>query len=179
MLQDWTIQARTDRCGVTGQPFADGEFFYTLLYRDRDDALSRRDVSAEGWRQLKADKTAPRPFSFWRSKFAPPPPPTPEALPKADAETRLRRFLAENRPEHARAAYILALMLERKRVLRPTDTRQDGAGGQRLLFYEHAATGETFVVADPGLRLDQLEEVQREVSELLKNADAEPAHATT
>ena len=179
MLPDWTIQARTNRCDVTGQPFADGESFYTLLYRDRDDTLSRRDVSAEGWRRLKADRSAPRPFSFWRSKFVPPPPPAPEALPKADAETRLRRFLAENRPEHLRAAYILALMLERKRVLRPTDSRTDGAGGRRLLFYEHAATGETFVVTDPGLRLDQLEEVQREVGELLKNTDAEPAPAAT
>ncbi len=55
-------------------------------------------------------------------------------------------------------------MLERKRLLRPTDTRQDEASGRRLLFYEHAATGETFVVVDPGLRLDQLEEVQREVA---------------
>ena len=173
MLQDWTIQARTNRCDVTGQAFADGEFFYTLLYRDRDDTFSRRDVSAEGWRQLRADKTASRPFSFWRSKFTPPPPPAPDALPKADAETRLRRFLADPRPEHTRAIYILALMLERKKVLRPTDTRQeDGEGGRRLLFYEHAGTGETFVVTDPGLRLDQLEEVQREVGELLKNPDA-------
>lgn len=179
MFQEWTIQARTDRCDVTGQPFADGEFFYTLLYRDRDDALSRRDVSAEGWRQLKADKTVPRPFSFWRSKFAPSPAREPDALPKADAETRLRRFLIENRPEHARAVYILALMLERKRVLRPTAARQDEASGRRLLFYEHAATGETFVVPDPGLKLDQLEEVQREVGELLKNPGAtlEPAVA--
>ena len=101
MLQDWTIHARNDHCYFTGQPFADGEFFYTLLYRDEDDAFSRRDVSAEGWRQLKVDPSAPRPFSFWRSKFTPPPPPAPEALPKADAETRLRRFLTENRPEQA------------------------------------------------------------------------------
>ena len=178
-MQEWTIQSRTDRCDVTGQPFADGESFYTLLYRDRDDTLSRRDVSAEGWRQLKADRTAPRPFSFWRSKFVPPSPPVPEALPRADAETRLRRFLSENRPEHVRAAYILALMLERKRVLRPTDSQTDEASGRRLLFYEHAATGETFVVADPGLRLDQLEEVQREVSDLLKNADALPETVAT
>ncbi len=171
MLQDWTIQARANRCDVTGRPFADGESFYTLLYRDgEDDALSRRDVSAEGWKQLRADRTAPRPFSFWTARFPPPPPPAPDALPKADAETRLRRFLAENRPEHTRAVYILALMLERKKVLRPTDTRSDN--GRRLLFYEHAGTGETFVVNDPGLRLDQLEEVQREVGELLKNPDA-------
>ena len=59
-------------------------------------------------------------------------------------------------------------MLERKRLLRPTGTRQDEAAGHKLLFYEHVRTGETFVVVDPGLRLDQIEEVQREVAGLLK-----------
>ena len=172
MLQDWTIQSRTNRCDVTGRPFEDGESFYTLLYREGDDALSRRDVSAEGWKTLRADRDAPRPFSFWRSKFVPPPPPAPDALPKADAEALLRRFLSGGQPEHARAVYILALMLERKKILRPTDTRQEeGEGERRLLFYEHVGTGETFVVADPGLRLDQVEEVHREVGDLLENPD--------
>ena len=169
MPPDWTIQARADRCDVTGRPFAEGETFYTLLYRDpRHDAFSRRDVSAEGWKRLRAERADPPPFCFWRAKFIPPPPAAPEALPKADAESLLRRYLTDNRAEHTRVIYILVLMLERKRLLRPTHSRDDEATGQRLLFYEHARTGETFVVADPGLRLDQLEEVQREVAGLLK-----------
>ena len=171
LLPDWTIQARHDHCGVTDRPFADGETFYTLLYHDPDgqsDALLRRDVSAEGWKTLRADPSVPRPFCFWRSKFMPPAAAAAETLPRADAETLLRRFLTDNLPEHARAAYILALMLERKRLLRPTEARADEATGRRLLFYEHVKTGETFVVVDPVLRLDQIEEVQREVGALLK-----------
>ena len=169
MLPDWTIQARADRCDVTGRPFTEGETFYTLLYRDRhSDTFSRRDVSVEGWKTIRADKGTPPPFCFWRAKFIPPPPPAPEALDRADAETLLRRFLSENQPGQARASYILALMLERKRLLRPTDARADATTGRRLLFYEHAKTGETFVVVDPGLRLDQIEEVQREVAGLLQ-----------
>ena len=168
-MQDWTIQARTDRCDITGERFNDGEPFYTLLYRDeKDDTLHRRDVSQKSWRALQADPAVAPPFSFWRSKFTPPPPAAPEALPKADAEGLLRRFLTDNLPEHTRAAYILALMLERKRLLRPTGTRQDDETGRKLLFYEHVRTGETFVVVDPLLRLDQIEEVQREVAGLLK-----------
>ena len=69
--------------------------------------------------------------------------------------------------------YILALMLERKRLLRPMEPRPDGAGGGKLLVYEHVRTGETFVVADPGLRLDQVAEVQQEVAALLKTASSE------
>lgn len=166
-MQDWTIQARTDRCDITGERFNDGEAFYTLLFRDeKSDTLHRRDVSVQSWRALQADPTAEPPFSFWRSKFTPPPPPAPEAFPRADAEGLLRRFLSENLPGHARAAYILALMLERKRVLRPTGSREEE--GRRVLFYEHVRTGESFVVVDPRLKLDQIEEVQREVAGLLK-----------
>ncbi len=168
-MNDWTIQSRADHCEVSGQPFADGEHFFTLLYRDeKEEALHRRDVSQASWRALQKDAVADAPFSFWRSKFTAPLPPTPDALPKADAEGLLRRFLNENRPEQRRAAYIVALMLERKKVLRPTDTRQDEESGAKLLFYEHVRTGETFVVVDPGLRLDQIAEVQTEVAALLK-----------
>lgn len=171
MLQDWAIQSRADRCEISGKPFEDGQHFFTLLYRDqKDDALRRRDVSEAAWRTLQKDPAAEVPFCFWRSKFTPPPPPAPEALPKADAEELLRRFLAEDRPEQSRAAYILAVMLERKKLLRPTGTKPDEETGQKLLFYEHARTGETFVVNDPGLRLDQIAEVQGEVAALLKGS---------
>ena len=162
MLQDWTIQARTDRCDVTKEPFVDGQQFFTLLYRDRHGGLARRDVSEKGWSKLQADPASKAPFSFWRSKFTLPPPPVPEAFPRTDAEALLRRFLTAGLPEERRAAYILALMLERKRVLRPTGTAEED--GRRLLLYEHAKTGETFVVFDPMLRLDQVEEVQHEVA---------------
>lgn len=180
MPPDWTIQARAERCDITGRPFVDGEQFYALLERTPEGGLRRRDVSAESWRELKETPGFVAPFSFWRAKFTPPPPAAAEALPKEDAESLLRRFLQEGRPEHERAAYILALMLERKRLLRPTDSQDDGATGRRLLFYEHVRTGEAFVVADPGLRLEQVAEVQQEVAALLGAARpaAEPALAT-
>jgi hypothetical protein len=178
VVSDWTIQPRAECCDLTGRAFVDGEPFFTLLYRDKHDALHRRDVSEEAWRTLReAGPASEPPFSFWRSKFTAPAAAPAETLPKEDAESLLRRFLREGRPEQARAAYILALMLERKRLLRPTDTQEDPARGERLLMYEHVRTGETLVVADPRLRLDQLEDVQREVAELLarENAPAAPA----
>ena len=33
-----------------------------------------------------------------------------------------------------------------------------------MLIYEHAKTGEVFVIPDPQLRLDQIEAVQNEVA---------------
>jgi hypothetical protein len=74
----------------------------------------------------------------------------------------LRRLMESNDPAHANTRYLLAVMLERKRVLRPRDSMEKG-----VLVYEHARSGETFVIADPGLSLADLAAVQEEVSALL------------
>ncbi len=158
MQSDWDIKARGHACVRSGRAFEEGEFFYTLLYREGD-GFRREDLSEEAWAE-RNDNILP--FSFWRSKYEPPPPPAPEPLAKDDAEGLLRRLLAEPDPAHANAAYILALMLERKRVLQPVES-----GDRELLVYNHAATGETFVVKNPGLSLDQVPDVQRQVGDLL------------
>jgi hypothetical protein len=58
-------------------------------------------------------------------------------------------------------------MLERKRILKLRESfRQNG---NRVFVYEHPRTGEVFTLPEPELRLDQLEEVQREVAHLLQH----------
>ena len=61
--------------------------------------------------------------------------------------------------------FILALMLERKRLLKPIEVKEED--GKRVHLYLHAKTGEVFVIPDPGLHLDQIEAVQMEVAGLL------------
>ena len=161
MNQDWEIRKRSDICTVTQRPFNEGEFFYTALYREAD-GFRREDVGEEAWATVPAE---PRPFSFWRSKFEMPPPPPPEPLAKQDAESILRRLIAENADSSRNARYILALMLERKRILKPMPSEDDD-----ILVYEHAESGETFLIPNPRLRLDQVPDVQREVSALLGEA---------
>lgn len=158
MIQDWEIRKRSDICTVTNRPFAEGEFFYTALYREGE-GFRREDVSEEAWGSLPAE---PRPFSFWRSKFEMPPPPPPEPLAKQDAESILRRLIAGNDEATRNARYILALMLERKRLLKPMPSEDP-----EVLVYEHAQSGETFLIPDPHLGLDQIPDVQREVGALL------------
>ena len=161
MANDWEIKSRGDRCGVTGRQFEDGEIFYTLLFRERGGGFRREDYSEDAWKQRDVKKP---PFSFWKSKFEVPPA-VAEALPKQTAEDLLRHFLSEPGEQHANVRYILTLMLERKRILKPIETKE--ADGERLLIYEHRATGEVFVIPDPRLRLDQIEAVQMEVAGLL------------
>lgn len=161
MQQDWNIRLRAEACDATARPFSEGETFYTALYREGEGFL-RRDLCEEAWATLAADPQTPAPFSSWRSKFEPPAPPPPEPLPRDDAEGMLRRLLESNDPAHTNTRYLLAVMLERKRILRPQPSEE-----KSILVYERAGTGETFLIADPNLSLSDLAQVQEEVSALL------------
>jgi len=101
-----------------------------------------------------------------------PAPPTPaDPLGKESAEQLFRRLLSsENAPRNA--CYVLAAMLERKKILKQVKSEQSKNG--LVLIYEHAATGDVFIVQDPQLRLDELEAVQDEVAQLLRSAAAAP-----
>ena len=160
--QDWSIQSRSDRCAATGEPFADGQPFYTLLFEEKA-AFRREDLSVQAFQAREAD--APKPAYFWRAKFETPPPKPPEPLGKQTAEDLLRAYMAEQTPQHANARYILALMLERKRVLKEVETRE--TDGQLVRIYEHTKTGEVFLIPDPRLHLDQVATVQMEIADLL------------
>ena len=65
------------------------------------------------------------------------------------------------------AGYILAVMLERKRLLKVKE--QLVRDGKRVFVYEHPKTGDLFTIVDPDLQLNQLEEVQRDVAALLEH----------
>jgi hypothetical protein len=164
LANEWPIKHRADACARTGRQFQAGEHFYTLLFREGD-GFRREDLSEEAWAQRNENI---RPFSFWKTRYEPPPAAPPEALAKESAEELLRRLLAQNDPANANACYVLAVMLERKRVLKQVKTEQ--AEDRPVLVYEHVKSGDVFIVPDARLRLDELEHVQHEVSQLLKNA---------
>jgi hypothetical protein len=164
LTNEWPIKHRADACARTQRPFQPGEQFYTLLFREGD-GFRREDLSEKAWAQRNENI---RPFSFWKARYEPPPAAPPEALAKESAEELLRRLLAENNPANANASYVLAVMLERKRVLKQIKT--DQSGDRPVLIYEHGKTGDVFIVPDVRLRLDELEHVQAEVSQLLKYA---------
>jgi len=159
---EWAIKHRADVCAATQRPFAPGEYFYTLLFRDAD-GYRREDLSEEAWSNRNQNI---QPFSFWKARYEPVPE-TPEPLAKENAEHLFRRLLASENPP-ANTCYVLAAMLERKRVLKQIKTEEAGNG--RVLVYEHGGTGDVFIVPDPQLRLDELESVQNEVAQLLRTA---------
>jgi hypothetical protein len=164
LTNEWPIKHRADVCARTERPFEPGEQFYTLLFREGD-GFRREDLSEEAWQQRNENI---QPFSFWKSRYEPPPAAPPEPLAKENAEDLLRRLLAEHNPANANSCYVLAVMLERKRVLKQVKTEETGE--RPVLVYEHAKNGDVFIVPEVRLRLDELEEVQSEVAQKLQRA---------
>lgn len=169
-MTDWNIQSRASACTHCQTPFADKQTYHTLLSMTAE-GYRRRDLCADCYASARRDGV----FSYWQGEYKLPPPPPPEAIQKDTAESLLRKLVESADPSHAAARYILAVMLERKRILRHRDTVQE-ADGRELLVYEHTQTGESFTIPDPKLRLDQLEEVQKQVADLLspKETGADP-----
>jgi len=165
-MNEWNIQSRAHACEACGQPFADQQPYHTLLF-DQPPELRRSDVCEPCWQKQFAGDAASRTgfISHWQGIFEVPPPVV-DAIQKESAETILRKLIEQNDPSHAPAAFILAVMLERKRILKVKE--QIVRDGQRVFIYEQPKTGDIFTIADPNLRLDQLEEVQRDVAMLLE-----------
>jgi len=166
IIQDWKIRSTRAQCEATGEAFVDGQQFFTCIFEDPEsDGFLRRDYSAEAWKKVRKSLD-PAPFSFWKSTYkAPASEPDAAESEGMSVEAMLRRFIDEDDPATENARYVLALMLEREKTLIPTDTRETET--RTLLFYEHADSGDVFIVADPGLRLAEIETVQREVADLL------------
>ena len=164
---DWNIQSRAQACQACGKPFLDKQPFHTLLF-DQNAGYVRLDVCEPCWAaQYSQGATSRKGFiSHWQGVFELPAV-QPEPIRKENAESLLRKLVEVNDPKHGPACFILAVMLERKRVLKVKDQTQ--RAGQRVFIYEQPKTGDVFTITDPGLRLDQLDEVQRDVSQLLEH----------
>ena len=165
-MNDWNIQSRAHACETCEQPFTDKQVYHTVLLDERHDFL-RQDVCAPCWQAKFGDAPARAGFvSHWQGVYVAPPPPT-DPIQKDTAESLLRKLIELNDPRYIPAGYILAVMLERKRVLKVKE--QVFNEGKRTFIYEQPKTGEVFTITDPDLHLDQLEAVQRDVASLLEH----------
>ncbi len=167
IAESWHVRSRGRECSATQRPFADGETIVTALFPDPESSgYVRRDFSEEGWKeeQEKEDK----PFSVWKTKYAAPTGnETVNPMEKLSAEEILARLVEEDEDHTENTRYILAVMLERQKLLRETDSQRTPTGILRV--YEHRKTGEVFIVKDPDIPLADVERVQSEVFILLEN----------
>ncbi len=163
--ESWSIKKRAHECAITKRKFIEGEEFYTAIFPDPETGgYHRVDYSKEAWAQL--DEQAPTPFSFWKSSYEPPSKDDkPEVMPKDSAELLLAKLIEQDEPDTENVRYILAIMLERQKILTETDTQKTPNGTLRI--YQQKKSGEIYIILDPDIPLDQIIPIQQQVAEML------------
>ncbi|MGA3008159.1 MAG: hypothetical protein ABSE59_09740 [Opitutaceae bacterium] len=158
------LQPRAQACQVSGQPFADGDRVASFLVRGADGAVARCDVLA-----AQAAEFSPSGFVVcrWVQVFKP--------MAKGEDSGRQLKLTAENlfltladpatelAPENTRLVQFLALLLERKRILRPKGRTADG---ERQRF-EHARTKQLYEVPAGELTPEFFAAIQEQLGTLV------------
>jgi hypothetical protein len=165
LQESWHVRNRSRECSTTQTPFTEDQPIVTALFPDPESSgYVRKDFCETAWAERSPDDEAP--FSYWRTKFqsttnndAQP------VVTKQSAEELLKQLVEDDLEHTENTRYILAVMLERQKILRETDTQPTPTGILRI--YEHRKTGEVFIVKDPNIPLDEVEKIQLEVMELL------------
>lgn len=161
MLQDFSISRCSRRCHVGQRTLVPGEAFYSVVTAEGDN-LSRIDIAAENW-------TGPPPQSvgWWRSQM----PPEGSRKLRPAPDTVLLETLCQlvERPECESLAYLLALLLVRRRVL----TEDESLGCQAtdepstLWHLQHPVDGRQWSVPMDLPTADAVEGIQQELTRLL------------
>ena len=162
MAQDWNIKQRAALCSGCERAFADREDCTSALRRG-EEGFERSDYCDVCWER---DESQEGVFSTWSGEFRVPEAAPEEALKKETAESLLRRLVESDTVEHENVIYILAVMLERQRILIERDVRKL-EDGSLLRVYERRKSGETFLIHDPQLELGELTHVQEQVVTML------------
>ena len=163
MSQEWNIRSRGHVCTMCQKPLVDKAPVVSAL-REVAGGYERFDCHPECWKALPRDW---EPFSQWDGVYlAPVREEKKEPLKKEDAGELLRQLITMDDPAMKNVVYVLAVMLERAKILVERDAKELEDGSIRRV-YEDRKQGDTFVILDPRLRLENLSEVQQQVVALL------------
>jgi hypothetical protein len=167
LIENWHIRSRARECAATGRPFDDGESIVAAIFPDPESSgYLRKDFCADAWKNRSPDDEAP--FSFWRTTFViPQSVERAEVVQKESAEDLFRRLVEEDEEHTDNVRYILAVMLERQKIIRETDNQRTPTGILRV--YEHRRIGDVFLIKDPDIPLSKIDEVQADIIQLLES----------
>ena len=173
-MNEWNIQSRAHACQACQKSFADKQPYHTVLIEDKQQ-YHRLDICPACWESQYRDGASDRKgfISQWQGVYHAPPAAPVDAIQKESAETLLRKLIEANDPKYGPVCYVLAAMLERKRIFKVAEQLQ--RDGVRIFIYEHPKSGDVFTIADPNLQLNQLEQVQTDTADLLAHGLPLPA----
>lgn len=172
LAESWHIRSRSRDCAATGVAFVDGQPIVTALFPDPESSgYLRKDFTVEAWAARTAEDEVP--FSFWKAAFhATVTEEKPGMIEKESVEGLLKRLVEEDEEHTENVRYILAVMLERQRLLRETDTQRMPNGILRV--YEHRKNGDVYIIRDPDIPLSEVDKVQADIILMLENGGRLP-----
>ena len=171
MLGEYKVSRCTRKCHALDRPLREGEWYYSVVMEDGED-FERRDYSAEAWKEPPDGA-----IGWWKNRM-----PTAEekklVLAPPEVLIDLLRQM-EQFPERAKSRYLLALMLMRKKLVRPASTPDDAEtkdetnNDREVLRVEVIASGDMIDVPVCQIGRSESDKLRDELNELLY-CEAEP-----
>lgn len=111
MISEYKINRTTRRCSIGNRPLLPGEYYYSVVSGDDED-YRRVDIAADAWTGPPEDC-----IGHWKNRV-PQPEEKKRELAPPEVLIDILRSMADQ-PQLAKMRYLLALMLLRKRHLKP------------------------------------------------------------
>ncbi|MEM8668801.1 MAG: hypothetical protein AAGG48_14875 [Planctomycetota bacterium] len=163
MLGEYKVGRCTRVCHAQSRPLREGEWYYSVVIED-DESFVRHDYSAESWSEPPEGA-----IGWWKSRM---PSSDEKKLVLAPPEVLidlLRQM--ESIPTRAKSRYLLALMLMRRKLLRPSS---DATPSSDVLSLEVISDGSQIDVPVCEITRSEADTLREELNDLLY-CEAEPA----
>lgn len=159
MLGEFKVNRSTRQCHTLKRPLREGEWYFSVISESGDDYI-RHDYSAEAWTGPPRDA-----IGWWKKRM-----PTtdqrklvlapPEVL--IDLLRQMDQF-----PDKAKIRYLLALMLMRRRLVKPADSSDANPVPEKTIRVEVIADGSTIDVATCEISRGESDLLRDDLNELL------------
>ena len=164
-MAQYHIGKKRETCASCGRDFEDGEEVVSCVFPEGEN-IGRADLCIACWDQGQA----PQHFSSWRRKVEK------ETAPRrfdGKAALDLFRVLVDSEEQkHADTAYILALLLMRKKVFELV--RAGSEEGVKTIILRLRGGAEEFRIIDRNLTEERLEEVKNSLESIFEGGEVEP-----
>lgn len=154
----WNIKKISSNCHKSDELFMDNEEIVSELIFENG-ILERRDYKYKHYEVNEEN------ISSWKTIFYIPKPKE-EIIKQDSIEDILRKKLSLENDDSINLIFILAIMLERKKILIEKSVGYNQEN-KKIRVYEHKKTKESFIIIDPELSLSEIEPLKEEVSDLL------------
>ena len=157
-MEEYKFKRRSTVCMASGEPFREGDVIVSAIYPG-EEGFVRRDMREDHFDGAKEA------FSFWRTRM----PATEEEETKLDLDLAadfLDRLVREADPAHEGLAYLLTLLLSRKRRVKIRETRPVTDGEILTVILPRPEDDATVKVRAPRLSDGDIERLQAELGRL-------------